>query len=331
MIIEIRDDQHWHELRAKHIGASEISALFGHSPYLTAYTLFEMKRGKAPAPPIHDEQSSLGLGMEPAIAGLYARAQNLDVVKVREYHECDAMPLLGCSLDYKFIHPEHGFVPVEIKHVSTHAWRAHGWNNEEDYLPPHIEFQLIDQMLITKAKEGRVVAFCDGKIYHFIRRADEPRVQSMAKEIALAMLDFGRRLRENDPPDAFGDASLDLRTLGYSMPSDKEAPALDLTREPDANQIIETLIDWQAQEYMAKNEIDRCKVKLTELMRKNCNTDAIPAEAFTENFTLRRTVSDIAATTVQRKASKMVRFTVKKREDAEAPVQAEETSVLMAG
>ena len=43
-VIITRDEQHWLELRTKDLTSTDIAALFGLSPYKTAFELFHEKR-----------------------------------------------------------------------------------------------------------------------------------------------------------------------------------------------------------------------------------------------------------------------------------------------
>ena len=48
-IIPVRDESHWHELRASSIGGSDVAALLGISPYKSKWQLWMEKSGKLEA------------------------------------------------------------------------------------------------------------------------------------------------------------------------------------------------------------------------------------------------------------------------------------------
>ena len=73
MITAIRDDAHWHELRAKAVGGSEVAALFGLSPFTTAYTLWHEKAGKVPREEFDNQKTNWGKLIEPLVAGELAK------------------------------------------------------------------------------------------------------------------------------------------------------------------------------------------------------------------------------------------------------------------
>lgn len=145
MITKIRDDMHWRELRRKHIGASEISCLFGESPYLTPYSLYHSKKGNLP-----DNNDNIlarfGQLMEPVIAALITEHYQWEMVKCDEYHEHPQFPWLGCTLDYYCVHPEHGPGIVQIKNVQDFA---PGWTSTR--APRMVELQVQQELFVTNA------------------------------------------------------------------------------------------------------------------------------------------------------------------------------------
>src|ERR1700761_6912731 len=67
--ITINSPEHWHELRAQHVGCSEIAALFGEHQHLTPFELWHIKNGTLPAPYLGDNDRVFwGTTLEPAIA-----------------------------------------------------------------------------------------------------------------------------------------------------------------------------------------------------------------------------------------------------------------------
>ena len=60
----------WHALRQRHVGASEISILFGCQPAYAAGIrgLWEVKAGRAPRQELSSERAEWGLRLEDAIA-----------------------------------------------------------------------------------------------------------------------------------------------------------------------------------------------------------------------------------------------------------------------
>lgn len=326
MITPITSGEQWHALRAKHIGSSEVAALANLSPWATAYSLYQVKAGAAEQPPVSDDVKN-GIDFEEAIARRYAIDNNLEFVKCNEYNECASEPMLGATLDYKFSSHEGKNIAVEIKHVRSHSWRHHGWSPDNDYMPPHIEMQLVAQLLCTGWDEGRVVAFCDGEYYSFTRSINDDRVKKIAAEILRLVGDMKRRLAERDAPDAFG-APVDLGIMGLVAPSDVEKPVIDLTADADADALLHYFMQAKDQARMADKSIDEAKAKMTQLYTRASNEPSVPAELMTQHYHLKRTVSTTPARVQTVKAATRVLFTIKERMDVP---NVEPKSTLMAG
>lgn len=327
MKIAIENEQHWHELRQKHIGASEVGALANCSPWATAYTVYHVKQGNTPAPAVSDDVEN-GRDFEEVIALRYAKENNLQLVKVRDYHECDNEPFLGATLDYYFESHEGKKIAAEIKFVRSPSWRHYQWDPGTDYMPPHIEMQIVAQLLATGWDEGRVVAFCDGDFYSFTRRIGDETVLKTANEILELVADMKRRLKDRDAPAAFG-KSTDLQVMGLVAPVDKAKPTVDLTQDRKADEILHTLKQAQDLKYMAEQTIDTAKAQATELLQRASNEPAVSAELLTEHYRLKRSVSQTAERVQTVKAHSRVVFTVKAREDK--PVMDEPVNPIAAG
>lgn len=144
MITKINDEKHWRELRAAHIGASEIATLFGNG-YMTPNQLFHVKRGT-----LSDTRENLlmwfGQLMEPVIAALIVEHYQWEMVKCEEYHEHPDYPWLGCTLDYYCTHPEHGPGIVQIKNAQDFA---PGWTQTR--APIQVELQVQHELFVTNA------------------------------------------------------------------------------------------------------------------------------------------------------------------------------------
>lgn len=327
MIIQIENDQHWHQLRAKHIGASEVGALANLSPWATAYTLYNVKTGLADEIMVSDDVQN-GLDFEAAIATRYAIDNQLNLVKVKSYAQCDDEPFLGATLDYDFTSFENKPIIVEVKHVISASWHHHQWSPDLDYMPPHIEMQIVAQMMCTGIEEGRVVAFCDGNYYHWTRKRGEERVEKMVLSILELVRDMKRRIEERDAPDAFG-KPVELSMMGLVAPVDKEKPTVDLTDDAKADALLHHYSQATEAKTIAEKEIDRCKAEMTQLFQRASNQPEVSPDLMTQHYTLRRIVIDVKERTQTVKTHQQVRFTVKVREDV--PTLNEPSNPIMAG
>ena len=86
-IITVRDEAHWHTLRAMHLGGSDVAALFGLSPYTSKWQLWMEKAGKlAPEDLSGNMAVQAGKFLEAGIANWAASKWGMTISKVEEYH-----------------------------------------------------------------------------------------------------------------------------------------------------------------------------------------------------------------------------------------------------
>ena len=96
--IQVRDEAHWHELRAKHIGGSDIAGLFGLSSFTTRWQLWMEKSGRMSPEDISDNKSiQAGTFLESGIAAWAAHRWKMPVTKVSDYYTVDDCPGMGST------------------------------------------------------------------------------------------------------------------------------------------------------------------------------------------------------------------------------------------
>lgn len=199
--ITIRDEDHWHELRAGHVGGSEVSALFDMSPWSTRWQLWMEKAGKLPAEDLSGNKAvQAGRFLEQGIARWAADVWDLPISKVEDYHACDDLDGMGATLDF-----EVDGNPVEIKY----SVMGHGWETEGDEIllaPEHYLLQCQHQMA------------CFGGDYAWL--------------IALVKNE-PRRMRVQRNEDIISALKAEVDAFWKSIEDGKE-PSPDFTRDTDA-------------------------------------------------------------------------------------------------
>ena len=98
------DKAAWHALRAKHIGASEVAALFNMQAAFQPgiFALWMDRAGRVPLPPVEIERAQWGLRLEDAIAAGAAEAQGWEIQPGRyASHESG----VGATLDRNGLRP----------------------------------------------------------------------------------------------------------------------------------------------------------------------------------------------------------------------------------
>ncbi|WP_417790318.1 YqaJ viral recombinase family protein [Terasakiella pusilla] len=158
-----RDEAHWHELRAQHIGGSEVAALFGLSSFMTPFELWHIKKGNIEAPNLDDnERVFWGNVLEPAIAKGIAQLEGFQIRKVHRYLSSEDVPGMGASLDYQIINHQRGTAPFEIKAVDYLEHRD--WPEENGVKTPPMKYalQVQSQIALLNSKWGCLGALVSG-------------------------------------------------------------------------------------------------------------------------------------------------------------------------
>jgi predicted phage-related endonuclease len=209
--IIIENDAHWHDLRSRHVGGSEVAALFGEHPHLTEFELWHRKKGNLPEPDLSDnERVFWGSVLEPAIANGVARKTGWGVFKVEEYYS--ALPDLGLggSLDYMISAPGRGPGVLEVKNVDWLV--AKNWEGGQP--PLSFMLQIQSYLALTGWTWGCMAPLVGG---NELRLFEYERRPTTIKIICSKVANFWSSIAENSPPKPdFGydlDAIMKLRTV----------------------------------------------------------------------------------------------------------------------
>ncbi len=161
--IKPTSDEHWHTLRHGVVTSTEVSALFGLSPYLTAFELWHRKRAAEPTVFESNERMEYGKLFEPAIAEMAARKRGWLVVPLKDF-AMDREHRIGASFDFCVHDPELPMTRiVECKNVDGLVFKR-GWEETEFGLeaPAHIEMQVQHQMLVAHCRHATIAAVVGG-------------------------------------------------------------------------------------------------------------------------------------------------------------------------
>lgn len=268
-IIEIENEQHWHELRSGCIGASEIGALFdeGH-PFTTPHAIWSRLKGLLPGIESHPLMER-GKEMEPLIARNIERMYGIKVMKANQYHIHPIYQWLGCTLDYYILEHEDGPAGLQIKNV------VHGDKYTPLRGPDYVEFQVQAEMFIANA--ARVALgktpftrwFLGFERYgnpedcHLVERQPIPGV---VKAIVDTSTRFMEQLNSGGEPMIDNPRDYDhIRAmfLKYGIRNDE---VLDLA---DQSGSVEDIIEqWEAAKISARKEADRLATVKTRLLRQ---------------------------------------------------------------
>lgn len=198
----IRDDAHWHELRRRTVGGSEIAALFGLSQWTTAYTLWHEKAGKtAPTDLDSNQKVTWGKLIEPLVAQQLAESLNWKLERSRTYYEHDQVRGMGCTLDFDVLDNQWGPGIVETKVVFDYADYKREWS--DDRAPPAYELQVQHQMMCT-GREWSAIAVWIAQTATLAPALIRRPVPKVAREIEQRVAAFWQSIDAGTAPDPSG-------------------------------------------------------------------------------------------------------------------------------
>lgn len=260
----IHDSPEWHEIRARHIGGSEIASLWDLPPgerpgYLTSrFALWHIKAGNAPPPRIDNPRTQWGLRLEAAIADGAAEKEGWEIVK-GGYVSDPTTRGLGATLDFVILSDpaEDGPGVLEVKNVS---WLVHkkSWGGEP---PFHILLQHQHQFAASGYTWGAVAALVDHNDLRVYRYRARPRLiaEIRARVTAFwASIDDGRE----PPVDGSDSASDVLRSLYPEVIDD----AVDMRTCNEWAEAAEALHGAAEARRGANDEYDAAKNRIIRLL-----------------------------------------------------------------
>lgn len=256
-LVPVDSDEHWKSLRAKHVGGSEIAALFDRSPYFTRFMLWHDKAGKVPLPEPDNDRVWWGKKLEPIIAERVSAQMRWQLEACKVYCVAETTEGMGCTVDRFVIDHERGPGVVEIKDVD---WLEHRRLWTETHAPAHIELQLQHQLAVTGFEWGAIACFVKGSSNDVLIYERKPEPAVMA-EIVRAVTDFWRSVHAGEAPEPFG-AVEESETLRVLYPRPEPEKFVDLTGDAEAFELARQLA-WAKTQYEFHAGIaDHARLKL---------------------------------------------------------------------
>lgn len=284
-LIAFETEAEWHEIRRKHVGSSEVAALFHCQPDYAAslFTLWQIKAGRIPAPEVDNKRTKWGQRQEQVIAEAMAEEHGWTIEK-GGYVAHDSVRGLGASLDYIVragpeVEKFGGPGVLECKNVD---WLIHKrqWTDGEP--PMHILLQHQHQLSATGFAWGAVGCLVGG---NDLRRYDYERHAKTIKSIEKRVAEFWQSIDRDDEPavDNRPSTAAALQALYgtptegaiYDCSNDMEMPervaalkqarldkaAAEKAEMAAANWILHRIKDA---EYVAEGDLEILSAKLTK-------------------------------------------------------------------
>lgn len=234
-VIKIESEQQWLGERVKDITSTEVSALYGLSPYKTEFELFHEKRDGQVIKFQPNERMKWGTRLESIIAQGAAEENGWEIEPLKVYMR-DMDVRIGSSFDFEIKSSANGRGILEIKNVDSlqymRNWIDDGAGNIE--APEHIEMQIQHQMEVAGYDWTALVALVGGNELKVVYRN---RDREIGADIRAKVTAFWDRVKSNTPPSAdySKDADFIIKQL-YGKANEGEI--LDATNDPAIGELL---------------------------------------------------------------------------------------------
>lgn len=209
-LLSFTSEAEWLKMREVDLTSTEVSALFGCSPYATVYELFHRKTGQLVVEFESNDRVRWGTRLEAAIAYGVAEDLGLLVEPMKIYARIPELRM-GSSFDFKVVGLADGFTGdetyrdlyranpsalMEVKNVDGLQFKR-GWIDDGEMIeaPPHIELQVQHQMEVADAEWVIIAPLVGGNTPRpFYRQRNREYGQMIREKVAefWAMVDSGK-------------------------------------------------------------------------------------------------------------------------------------------
>jgi putative phage-type endonuclease len=254
------------------IGASEVAAALGLSPYESSYALWSRKCGLSVSGP-ETRAMRRGNVMEPFVASEYAMETGRKLTDLGRWTVCRStkFPHLSCTPD-RIIEPidDRGPGILEIKSVTNRrAWT-------EGYIPEHYRVQVVASMVVLGLKWGILAGYVadTDEIIPVEITLDDVQADVLVEVTRdfWRMVEDGRAaLARGEQPTQFPDPDASQATADALRQRYAEEIAQDKVPVIETPEARELELEWgDAATWAATvgKRIDACKVKAMTIMQE---------------------------------------------------------------
>ncbi len=264
-----KNEKHWHELRAQDVTSTDVSALFGVSPYLSLFELWHRKRDHMVVEIEPTERMKWGTRLQDSIAAGIAEDQGWKIRRMNEYMRDPALRM-GASFDFavdgdkdgQYVDPDQTGGLLEIKNVDAIAFKE-GWAVEGDDLeaPAHIELQVQHQLAVSGRAFAYLGALVGGNRVVLIKREPDEKIISSIRETVAGFWE-SIKVGNVPTPNFSRDAGFISRLYSYAEPG----KVFDASSDRKISSLAVQYRDLGIQEKAAKAQRDAVKAEILSLI-----------------------------------------------------------------
>lgn len=248
----------WHELRAAHVGGSEVAALFDESPYLSRYRLWLYKSKKLDAPDLsNNERVQAGQHLEHGALHWANAKWGFDFRPAKVYAKHPTVVGMGCTpdgLDYTRGRPVLAQVKFVDRNEFSQKWEAKG--DTITHAPLHIMLQVQHELEVMQLDDCHLIVVVGGnRIVQMLCKRDHEISSMLRKEVMGFWLSI--ELGDMPAPNFETDGQV-IKEFRKRLPV-----VIDLTLEGEyAHQLA---ANWVAQKVEMKKAVDKFEATDAEL------------------------------------------------------------------
>lgn len=224
----VDDREEWLDRRADGIGASEIAAVLGESPWMSPLALYAAKIGAYERDLSDSEPVYWGQKLEAPIIEAYSERTGRRTRKAGLLLRSLQHPWALCTLDGETSADGVTWWPLEVKNTSS--FKAEDWENGP---PPHYYLQTQQQILVTGSSKATICALIGGQRMVW---CDVPRDEATIRKIVYHGSRFWERVVSRDVPMPDGSRS-SRDALAALYPEGKGVVVLPATAGDAADEI----------------------------------------------------------------------------------------------
>lgn len=234
-VIAIENEGQWLAERVKDVTSTEVSALYGLSPYTTEFELFHQKRDGIVVRIPENDRMKWGKRLEAPIAHGVAEDMGWNIAKLDVYMR-DVEARIGSSFDFEIKSASDGRGILEIKNVAElqykRKWIDDGNGNIE--APEHIEMQIQHQMEVSGYEWCALVVLVGGNTPKVVYRN---RDREIGADLRRTVEGFWQRVETNTPPSA--DYSRDAAFIGQLYSQVRTGEIFDATGDAEIARMVQ--------------------------------------------------------------------------------------------
>ena len=279
VLVETADlsEEDWLDYRRRGIGGSDVSAIFGTSPFRTARDLYYDKLNIAS---VEDDEGNwvameMGHLLEPLVAKIFERKTGYRVYQIKKMFQHPQYPWMLADVDYFVELPDGTTAILEIKTTNYNA-RDNWWMNGKETVPVYYESQGRHYMAVTDLDRCFFCCLYGNNEEEVIIREVKRDFEYEAEMVFLEQYFWENHVLTRTPPPYTEDGDLVIESVRrYTGPADKEAPAVTLDLSLTAKlmrflQLQEQKTGAEAGNKKIEEDMKRLKAAIIAKMGKSC-------------------------------------------------------------